>query len=61
VDDFLYKRITPNDLNGEWVFNKPFYMLLNVAIGGTFVGFPVSGTPFPQSMFIDYVRVYKQI
>ncbi len=61
VDDFLYKRITPSDANGEWVFNKPFYMLLNVAVGGTFVGFPVSGTPFPQSMSIDYVRVYKQI
>jgi hypothetical protein len=34
--------------------------LLNVAVGGNFVGFPTDGTPFPQSMTIDYVKVYKQ-
>jgi beta-glucanase (GH16 family) len=60
VNDFLYKRVTPNDLTGEWVFNQPFYMLLNVAVGGSFVGFPNDNTPFPQSMSIDYVKVYKQ-
>ncbi|NJL12387.1 MAG: glycoside hydrolase family 16 protein [Microscillaceae bacterium] len=60
VDGFLYKRVTPEDATGEWVFNQPFFMLLNVAVGGTFVGFPTSETPFPQSMYIDYVRVYKQ-
>lgn len=61
VDDFLYQRITPDDVTGEWVFDDPFYIILNVAVGGTFVGFPTSGTPFPQSMVIDYVRVYRQI
>lgn len=60
VDGFLYNRITPNDVKGEWVFDQPFFMLLNVAVGGSFVGFPTDGTPFPQSMFIDYVKVYKQ-
>lgn len=34
-------------------------MILNVAVGGNYVGFPVDGTPFPQKMTIDYVRVYK--
>ena len=61
VDDFLYYRITPQDVTGEWVYNKPFFLLLNVAVGGNFVGFPTSGTPFPQSMLVDYVKVYKQI
>lgn len=60
VDDFLYKRITPDDVTGEWVYNQPFFLLLNVAVGGNFVGFPTSGTLFPQSMYVDYVKVYKQ-
>jgi beta-glucanase (GH16 family) len=60
VDNFLYQRITPENVTGEWVFNQPFFLLLNVAVGGNFVGFPTSGTPFPQSMIVDYVKVYKQ-
>lgn len=60
VDDYLYQRITPKDVPGEWVYNRPFFMILNVAVGGNFVGFPTSGTPFPQSMYVDYVKVYKQ-
>lgn len=59
IDDFLYKRITTEDVPGEWVYDGPFYMLLNVAVGGTFVGFPTSQTPFPQQMIVDYVRVYQ--
>ena len=59
VDDVLYQEIKPDDLSGEWVFNHPFFMILNVAVGGNYVGFPTSETPFPQSMVIDYVRVYK--
>ena len=59
VDDVLYNTITPSDANGEWVFNdNSFYILLNMAVGGTFVGSPNSSTPFPQTMLVDYVRVY---
>ena len=60
TDNFLYQRITPDKLTGAWVFDQPFFMILNVAVGGNFVGFPTTGTPFPQSMLIDYVKVYKQ-
>lgn len=60
VDGFLYHRVTPKDVTGEWVFNQPFFLLLNVAVGGNFVGFPTAATPFPQSMYIDYVKVYQQ-
>lgn len=60
VDDVLYQEIKPGDLSGEWVFNHPFFIILNVAVGGNYVGFPTSETPFPQSMIIDYVRVYKE-
>lgn len=60
VDEVLYQEIKPKDLNGPWVFNKPFFIILNVAVGGNYVGFPTSQTPFPQSMLVDYVRVYKE-
>lgn len=59
VDDVLYNQITPEDVPGEWVFNKPFYILINLAVGGTFVGSPNSETEFPQTMLVDYVRVYQ--
>jgi beta-glucanase (GH16 family) len=60
VNDYLFKRITPSDVSGEWVFNQPFFLIMNVAVGGNFVGPPNSSTPFPGSMHIDYVRVYKE-
>jgi beta-glucanase (GH16 family) len=60
VNNFLYQRLTPENVTGEWVYNQPFYLLLNVAVGGNFVGFPTTGTPFPQSMFVDYVKVYRE-
>jgi beta-glucanase (GH16 family) len=61
VDDILYQQITPDDVPGEWVFDNPFYMLLNLAVGGNYVGFPTPSTNFPQTMLVDYVRVYKEI
>jgi beta-glucanase (GH16 family) len=61
VDDVMYNEITPDDVNGEWVFNdNSFYIILNVAVGGTFVGPPSSQTSFPQTMKVDYVRVYGE-
>jgi len=60
VDDKLYQVIEPADVTGEWVFDRPFFMILNVAVGGDYVGFPTSGTPFPQTMYVDYVKVYKE-
>jgi beta-glucanase (GH16 family) len=55
----LYNQITPEDVTGQWVFDKPFYILMNLAVGGTFVGSPNQETIFPQTMIVDYVRVYK--
>ena len=61
VDDVLYNQITPEDVTGEWVFNdRPFYMLINLAVGGSFVGNPNTETEFPQTMLVDYVRVYQK-
>lgn len=60
VDDIMYQELKPEDLPGQWVFDKPFFIILNVAVGGNYVGFPTSQTPFPQTMLVDYVRVYKE-
>lgn len=61
VDDVLYSQITPEDVPGEWVFNRgPFYIILNMAVGGSLPGSPNEETEFPQTMLVDYVRVYKQ-
>lgn len=59
VDDVIYNQITKEDVPGEWVFDHPFYIILNLAVGGNFVGAPNQETVFPQSMLVDYVRVYK--
>ena len=60
VDDVLYNQITPDDVTGEWVFdNGPFFIIINLAVGGLFDGPPNEDTVFPQNMLIDYVRVYK--
>ena len=40
-------------------FDQPFYILLNVAVGGNFPGPPNPGTAFPATMEVDYVRVYS--
>jgi beta-glucanase (GH16 family) len=59
VDGTRYQTFTPNDLpaNSRWVFDHPFFIILNVAVGGTFVGPPNDETEFPQTMLIDWVRV----
>lgn len=61
VDETLYQRLNPGDLPGEWVYDHPFFIILNVAVGGNYVGFPTDQTPFPQTMLVDWVRVYKEI
>ena len=44
----------------EWVFDQPFFIILNLALGGTVGGSIGFDTEFPQYMYIDHVRVYQQ-
>lgn len=62
VDERQYRRTTPADLppGTTWVFDHPFFMLLNVAVGGAWPGEPDASTVFPQRMLVDYVRVYRR-
>jgi beta-glucanase (GH16 family) len=61
-DDHLIAHRTPADLppNTTWVYDHPFYILLNLAVGGYWPGNPDDTTTFPQQMLIDYVRVYSR-
>lgn len=73
VDDVVYQQITLEDVENiidresatgdsraEWVYDQPFFILLNVAVGGNYVGFPAQETTFPQTMLVDYVKVYRE-
>lgn len=59
VDGEHYHTVSVNDMNGrDWVFEQDFYLIMNVAVGGTWPGDPDETTQFPQTMTVDYVRVY---
>jgi beta-glucanase (GH16 family) len=62
VDDRRYHHVRPGMLPGasRWVFDHPFFLILNVAVGGTFGGPPDDSTPFPQTLLADYVRAYQR-
>ena len=62
VDGHVYKRVTPADLPAGtgWVYEHPFFLLLNVAVGGNWPGYPDATTRFPQRMVVDWVRVYSR-
>jgi beta-glucanase (GH16 family) len=45
---------------GQWVFDHPFFVILNLAVGGVWPGSPDATTQFPQQMLVDYVRVYTK-
>jgi len=60
VDGELFNMITPEDLGGDrWVFDHDFFLLMNLAVGGNWPGFPDETTTFPQTLLVDYVRVYQ--
>ena len=62
VDGRLYQTLTPDKLpaGARWVYDHPFFILLNVAVGGAWPGDPDKTTTFPQTMTVDYVRVYRR-
>lgn len=59
VDGKAYARM---DIQGESfaAFHKPFFLLLNVAVGGTYAGRPDATTTFPQMMYVNWIRVYQK-
>lgn len=61
VDGKPFAAVTPSNLPAgtSWVFDHPFFVILNLAVGGNYVGPPDASTVFPQTLLVDYVRVYQ--
>jgi len=61
VDGNLYFTLNRSTVEsrGQWVFDHPHFIILNLAVGGAWPGNPDGTTVFPQRMYIDYVRVYQ--
>jgi beta-glucanase (GH16 family) len=62
VDSTNYATMTKEQwpATGPWVFDHPFFIILNLAVGGDWPGPPDAKTQFPKQMLVDYVRVYKK-
>ncbi|MCU1236104.1 MAG: glycoside hydrolase, family 16 [Candidatus Solibacter sp.] len=62
VDGTQYFEVTPAKLPAgkTWVYQHPFFLILNVAVGGTWPGSPDATTVFPQQMLVDWVRVSQR-
>ncbi len=61
-DDEMYFDVGPEDLNGrEWVFDQPFFIILNLALGGTLGGTIALDLEYPLHLYVDHVRVYQTI
>ncbi|MEV6286648.1 discoidin domain-containing protein [Kribbella sp. NPDC051770] len=56
---FVVDKAQLEATRGPWIFDHPFYLILNLAVGGDFPGPPNAQTPFPARMLVDYVRVYR--
>lgn len=62
LDDKLFHTFKPNSIGiNDWVFDKPQFIILNLAVGGNWPGYPDEHTTFPQQYIIDYVRAYKDV
>ena len=61
IDGRQFYRLTPASLppGATWVFDHPFFLLLNLAVGGEWPGDPDASTTFPQQLVVDYVRAYS--
>lgn len=62
VDANNYATFTQSQwpAGGQWVFDHPFFIILNIAVGGGWPGSPDASTQFPQQMLVDFVRVYAK-
>ncbi|MDD4970185.1 MAG: family 16 glycosylhydrolase [Paludibacter sp.] len=59
IDNIPFYTANKSQVNGDYPFDKPFFFILNVAVGGNWPGNPDNTTIFPQRMIVDYVRVFQ--
>ncbi len=62
ADGRQYRRIARAELpaGAEWVYDRPHFLLLNLAVGGAWPGDPDGSTTTPQRMLVDWVRVWRR-
>jgi beta-glucanase (GH16 family) len=60
LDDVPYSSLTPADVPGPWPFTHPFYLLLNLAVGGAWPGLATGEPALPAALDVDWVRVWEQ-
>ncbi len=63
IDDQEYGSVTKDEVEdvGTWPFDRPFYLILNLAIGGVLGGEVPDNLVYPQELVVDYVRVYEPV
>jgi len=59
IDNIPFFSADKSQVNGDYPFDKPFFFIMNVAVGGNWPGNPDTTTIFPQRMIVDYVRVFQ--
>ena len=60
-DDHCYATVKSSQVNGNrWAFDHPFFVVLNLAIGGNWPGYPDETTSFPQRLTVDFVKFYER-
>ena len=64
VDDKIYHAISKASISSrglKWVFDKPFFIIVNLAVGGYWPGYPDNTTKFPARMYVDYIKVWQKV
>ena len=61
LDGQSYGKVTPASMRPgvQWAFDHPFFLLINLAVGGQWPGYPDATTTFPQMLLVDWVRVWE--
>jgi hypothetical protein len=60
VDGHLFHEVNPARVSpNSWVFDNSFFIIVNLAVGGSWPGYPDGTTVFPQYMYVDWIRVYQ--
>jgi hypothetical protein len=59
IDDQQYLSVTAAEAGNAYSFNKDFFFIFNIAVGGNWPGAPDGTTVFPQRMMVDYIRVFQ--
>jgi beta-glucanase (GH16 family) len=61
LDGVPYNSLTPTDVPGPWPFRKPFFLLLNLAVGGHWPGLAAERPTLPATLDVDWVRIWEQL